>query len=179
MKKLLLVLFILVVVVGVWWWESPVLALKGLQDAAQDRDVAELEERIDLPAFRQSLKDELGEIMDRQAAANQLGPLGTMAGRAVVGQAVDELVTPEGLAAAMAAPPRDPVLRALAGSLGAVAQAQAKRTDWEIERGLSTFRVRRVSGDGVPLPDLLFERDGLGWDLVGIDIPDTLPAPTA
>ncbi|WJY19365.1 DUF2939 domain-containing protein [Alteriqipengyuania flavescens] len=168
MRKLLLVLFILVVVVGAWWWESPVMALKNLRDAAQDRDAAKLSRSIDLPAFRASLKNELGEMVEKEAAGN---PIAGVAGRVAVDRAVDQLITADGIAAAMADEPRDPLLRNIAGALGAVAMQQQNVENFDIDRGFNTFTVSRVNGEGAALATLIFHRDGLGWKLSGIDVP--------
>lgn len=172
MKKLLLLLFIVLAVIGLWYWESPYLALKNLQDAAQDRDVAELERSIDLPALQVSLKSELGAQLERRVGGGPLGRVGSGAGRAVIDGAVDQYVTAQQLGNAMAQPPRDPLLQAIAGSLGALATREAARTEWTLERGFNTFRVRREAGDGAALPALVFERHGIGWKLAGVDFPE-------
>lgn len=167
MRRLILLVAIIAVIVGAWWWQSPILALKNLQDAAENRDAAELAEVIDLPAFRASLKGELGEIVDREARGN---PLAGVAGKVAVGRAVDELITPEGIASAIASEPRDPLLRNIAGALGAVAVQQQDSAAWDIDRGFDTFSVTRSDGQGDPLATLLFSRNGLGWKLSGIDV---------
>lgn len=168
MRKILLLLFMLAVIVGAWWWESPVLALKNLRDAAADRDAAELARSIDLPAFRTSLKEELGEMVSKEAANN---PLAGAASRIAVDAAVEELVTAEGIAAAMANEPTDPLLRNIAGGLGAITMQQQNAEDWSISRGFNTFTVTRQNGEGAALATLIFSRDGLGWKLSGIDVP--------
>lgn len=169
MRKLLLLVFMVAVIVGAWWWESPILALKDLRDAAEDRDAAELAESIDLPAFRASLKEELAEMVNREAGGN---PVAGAIGRVATDRAVDQLVTPEGMAAAMANEPRDPLLRNIAGALGAVAVQQRDSAAWDIDRGFNSFSVTRSNPDGEPLATLLFSRSGLGWKLSGIDVPD-------
>jgi hypothetical protein len=49
---------------------------------------------------------------------------------------------------------------------------KAEDTDWEIERrGLDRFTARPKGKGGDKVPTLVFERDGLGWDLVDIEAP--------
>ncbi|MEW4449285.1 DUF2939 domain-containing protein [Qipengyuania sp. JC766] len=154
MKKLLLLAFITFAVVGLWYWESPILAAKNLQDAAEDRDVAELATLVDTTRFRQSIEREYGT-----AAASALPDL--LRG------------TPQGLAAIARLDPRDPALRGVVRSLPAIEWERAGQTGWTLHRGFNSFRMRRTSGDGVPLADLVFERRGIGWILVGVERRDT------
>lgn len=167
MRKLILLALMIAVIVGAWWWQSPILALKTLGDAAEDRDAAKLAEVIDLPAFRASLKEELREIVEQQARGN---PIAAAAGMIAIDRAVDELITAEGIASAMANEPRDPLLRNIAGALGAVAIQQRDSAVWDIDRGFDTFTVTSSDGAGQRLATLLFARHGLGWKLSGVDV---------
>lgn len=147
MKKLALVLFIVLAAAGLWWWESSRLATENLLDAAEDGDVAELEELVDAERFAASLRAELPQ---RTAPAPIAPPLSRPS----------------------ASPPAtmDPLLAGLAGDTQLVQLRQAAKTSWDLEReGLNSFRVVRRSGKGEALPALLFERDGLHWLLVGVE----------
>ena len=50
--------------------------------------------------------------------------------------------------------------------------SSSKSADWTIERdGMEHFRATLKSNDGAKAPTLIFRRDGIGWDLVDIEIP--------
>jgi hypothetical protein len=141
MKKLALVLFLVLAAAGLWWWESPRLATENLLDAAHDRDVAELEQLIDVAKFQASLRA-LPEWPD----------------------------APPRVDAPASHTDKDMLLAELAGEADMIALRRSGRTNWEIERhGLNRFRVLRRESDGAPLPPLLFARDGLHWKLVGAE----------
>jgi hypothetical protein len=47
-----------------------------------------------------------------------------------------------------------------------------EEVEWAIERdGLDRFRARREAPKGQRVPTMVFVRDGLGWELVDIEIP--------
>jgi hypothetical protein len=169
----------LVVAAGAgWYFASPAYAMGQLRDAAQAGDEDALEARIDFRQVRESLKEEMGARLAIELAEteddNPFGAFGAALAMNMVGGMVDAVVTPSGMAAM--------IERGRLQRPGQVAAgAEADPVDWEIERnGFDTFRATPVGPPGEPNPTLLFERDGLGWDLVGIDLPDGGPgAPPA
>lgn len=196
MKKILALILAAAVVIGGWWYASPLLALDGLRDAAVAGDEAELEERVDFPALRGSVKDQLRtaltDAVDSEGSDNPLGAAGAALGLGLVDGIVDTLVTPEWVAttvtegrmrqaqaetARKALPVREPAGSDTPGTPGpydpdAAPPATQGEIEWEIEReGLNSFRVTTQSAAGEPGPTLQFARDGLGWDLVGIAMP--------
>jgi hypothetical protein len=84
---------------------GPYLTVRALRIAIRDNDAAALAEQVDFPSLRSSLKAQLQDRLVRGAGADVqssvLGALGlSIAGRAADG-AVDMMVTPLGLGAAM------------------------------------------------------------------------------
>lgn len=199
MKKILALLLALAVLIGGWWYASPLMALDGLREAAEAGNEAELEERVDFPALRSSLKDQLRtaltEVMRNEGGDNPLGAAGAALGLGLVDGIVDGLVTPEWVARAVAEgqkrqgqvaaaretlPVREPAGPDTPGTpepraiepKGEPDRMSQSEPRYEIEReGLSSFRVRIESPAGEAGTTLLFARDGLGWDLVGIEMP--------
>lgn len=54
-----------------------------------------------------------------------------------------------------------------------IPQMLCEPADWIIERdGIDQFRATPKRKDGEKVPTLVFRRDGLGWDLVDIEIPE-------
>ncbi len=84
-------------------YASPYLALNNLKQAADSRDAAALSEYVDYPALRVSLKQQVGEMLQRriqaQHSSNPLLMLGAVIGAALIGPLVDAYATPEGVAA--------------------------------------------------------------------------------
>lgn len=190
MKKLVALVIALAVLVGGWWYASPLMALDGLRDAAQSGDQAELEQRVDFPALRSSVKEQLrGALtaaMESEGDDNPLGAAGAALGLGLVDGIVDTLVTPEWVATTVTEGQRrqaqaEAVQERLPAQETGTApprkaedppQATQREIEWEIEReGLNSFRVTTQNAVGDTGPTLLFARDGLGWDLVGIEMP--------
>ncbi|OIN99377.1 MAG: hypothetical protein AUJ49_11270 [Desulfovibrionaceae bacterium CG1_02_65_16] len=85
-------------------YASPYLAVRGLRNAAEARDVDGVASRVDFPALRQSLKASLGGRLTAQLRKNPNDPLaaiGLMFGANLVNQLVDAFLTPENIATLM------------------------------------------------------------------------------
>ncbi len=82
------------------WAVSPILAARALIRAAKAGDERGIEQRVDFPSLRGSLKDELNdELVDRmrrdpRVVESGLGGLGMMLAPMLLSGAVDTLVTP-------------------------------------------------------------------------------------
>ncbi|MCP3721700.1 DUF2939 domain-containing protein [Paraburkholderia sp. CNPSo 3272] len=84
-------------------YASPYIAVKHMKAAADARDAVALNEYVDYPALRLSLKQEVGEMLQRrvegQHSSNPLLILGAVIGAALISPLVDAYATPEGVAA--------------------------------------------------------------------------------
>jgi len=84
-------------------YASPYIAVKRMKAAADARDAATLNEYVDYPALRVSLKQQVGDMLHRrieaQHSSNPLLILGAVIGAALIGPLVDAYATPEGVAA--------------------------------------------------------------------------------
>jgi hypothetical protein len=115
----LIVVLVVIVVVAVlgYGYASPYLALDRLKRAADARDAQTVSEFVDYPAFRESLKEQIGGLLTRRLEArangNPLAAIGAMIGVALIGPLVDAYATPDGVAALLnGMPPRgDPTQR--------------------------------------------------------------------
>jgi hypothetical protein len=176
MKKLPVVAMVVVLLgVAALVYASPYIALSRMRAAAEKRDAAELSEYVDYPAVRESLKAEVTAQIsgDLNTPGGALRALGAAFASALVGPAVDRLVTPENLSLMLqGAPPAESAPES-GSALGGV----------ETETGyedLSTF-VATVSPRGSSTSvDLVLGRDGiLGWRLTGVRLPKSWLAPPA
>jgi hypothetical protein len=90
-------------------YASPYIAVKHMKAAADARDAATLNEYVDYPALRLSLKEQVGEMLHRriegQHSSNPLLILGAVIGAALIGPLVDAYATPDGVAALLSGMP--------------------------------------------------------------------------
>jgi len=163
------------------FFASPLLAVRGLIDAAERGDEAKLERLVDFPAFRQSLKEELNARLvaemraDLGGRASGLSGLGLLLAPALIGGAVDAFVTPPAVAA-MVRTAEVPNARDVVRDRAPTAPEEAKG---KVRRGyrysdMNTFVVRLTRDDepGEYL-DLQLQRRGLfSWKLAGLDLSD-------
>lgn len=176
-KSLVVVALVALFAAGVlWYFASPAYALSQLRDAAESGDKAQLEERIDFPKVKESLKSQFSALMMKEVAKAKeeegggFAAFGAMMAMAMIQPMIDGLVTPE----AMSNMIKEGKLKRAKEAAPAPA---AKPVDWSIDRdGLDRFRAIPTAEKGEEPPALVFERHGLGWKLADIDLPDELPA---
>ncbi len=165
MKKVLAFIVLIAIIIGGWYFASPWLAMKGLSDAAQAGDTAELEERVDFPALRASVSDQISEATRRrQGQGGLLGELGGAVAEQLGRRVTDRAVTPDAVGRLVAS-------GALAAGL-LPERLRGQEIEWDVERdGFDHFRAVGTFEDGTAGPILLFARDGLGWKLTGLELP--------
>ena len=112
-SKSVVITLIVVVVVAVLGliYASPYIALDRLKRAADARDAQTVNQYVDFPSLRESLKDQVGQLLtrkiDTQKSGNPLAMIGAMIGAALIGPLVDSYATPDGVAALLnGIPPR-------------------------------------------------------------------------
>jgi len=177
-KKLLTgVALAAVVLFAAAWGLAPIFTGQALIRAAKAGDSRKLEQLVDFPSLRASLKDELNKELiarmgrDPRLAASGLGGLGMMLAPMILSGAIDAAVTPEVLAQMVTtAEAPDPTRRS------APEPADA-RSDKDIHqawgyRDLNHFAVTLTDRDH---PDqhlaLILERRGLfTWKLAAVDL---------
>lgn len=157
------------------WAAAPVFAAQSLIRAAKAGDADRLEQLVDFPALRQSLKDELtAELaahMRRNPDADRLGGLGMILAPMLLSGAVDAAVTPEVVAHMVTtAEAPDPTVRDRPEP-GDERDGRDIHQAWGY-RDLNAFAVTLTDRDH---PDqrlaLILERRGLfSWKLAAVDI---------
>lgn len=170
MKKLVGLFAILI---GGWFWASPYYATYQLQAAVRQGDAARLASYVDFPAVRESLKSQLkAKALDELAlddTSNNLealgGLVGSLLGAALIDSVVDTLITADGLA-----------LLIRSGHLESSDTGAEEPTiidSWTVKhRDLSHFELRNTTATDPTV--LIFERTGLEWKLVRVQIPKSL-----
>ena len=156
---------VLIVAIGLWYFESPLWTLSRMKDAAEASDPAALNSYIDYPALRESLKEEVKAKLISEAQKDKSGLSGiTLAiGSVMVGPAIDALVTPAGMQAALRARRNQALAR------GDAPASIIKLPDHPVieRRGLSAFLLTSKDQPG---NGMLFKRDGLSWKLSGVEL---------
>jgi len=157
-----LVASLIALVVG-WEVASPWWTLKNMRDAAQAKDSERLASYIDFPSVRSDLRGQLIRLAVKKGPAPAYEAFVRKYGaRLIIDPIVDVIVSPRALRLAVSLAP---------ASDGGRSGSAAQRSCGMQRESLDRFRVRCAhlpNGQG----DLLFERRGLGWRMVGIDLPD-------
>jgi hypothetical protein len=190
---------IAVVALLAYGYASPYIALDRLKRAADARDAETVNQYVDYPALRESLKQQVTEVLMRRVEMhnNPFAAIGAMIGAALIGPLVDAYATPDGVAAllngmppsgkpgerpeppdgaaaASKAPSAPSAPRAASGygSTPDEAQQPAPPRSAAGYRGINEFAVtyhRRDTGD--TRYSAILHRDGLfSWKLVAVDL---------
>ncbi|HEX7931483.1 MAG TPA: DUF2939 domain-containing protein [Paraburkholderia sp.] len=111
-RPLIVTLIVIVVIAALGFaYASPYIALNNLKRAADTRDAQTVNQYVDFPALRESLKQQVTGLLTRRLGAhangNPLVAIGAMIGVALIGPLVDAYATPDGVAALLnGMPPR-------------------------------------------------------------------------
>ena len=172
MKAIALVFGLVIAVVVGWYEISPRYTLNEMRKAAEAGNGAKLSQWVDYESLKIDLKGELRRelLLEANRRGMERNPLVAL-GVELIPAGVDLLVTPEAVQAmfdaksAASTTGRGP---AAGSSRTGVMPVAIPRHGIVIERhGLSEFKVKTKGKDGAAL----FRRDGLGWKLVGFDMP--------
>jgi len=171
--------FLALLFAGVWLYFTPYLALRKIQAAAERGDAETLNEMVDFPAFRESVKQGVRTAVSREishsdeGSGNPFAALGGMIAGALVGPMVDAFVTPEGIAALTNGirPDSD-------GGRGGNGGERERTIDPDVEitreyEGVDRFVIHFVDEkSGKERVALVMHRDGLAdWKLSGVRLP--------
>lgn len=161
------------------YFATPFLTVNALVSAAKTGDEAALEQHVDFPAFRDSLKDQLtgrlmAEVNENPDVRNSgFGGLGMLLAPMVVDSAVDALVTAPTIAAMVSTGQEpDPTDIARSRTPEPIREDRDIRQSYAF-RDLNTFVLGLTDADRPNQTlKLLLKRQGLfGWKLSGIDLP--------
>lgn len=166
MRKLMIVLALMVAAFAGWWLGSPYWTLHQMQVAVRHNDSARLSQFIDYSAVRDNLKAEARSRILKEIPADGDGKgfatLGSAIAAVMINPLIDTLVTPEGLQVALARRSSDP-------TPGKGPRLPGTPDKPVIDhRGLDAFAVHDRNHDQ---GSLVFHRFGLGWKLVGFELP--------
>lgn len=151
---------------------SPFWAVYQFKDAGLTADVDKLDEAVDFPAVRESLKSQLTVAMttkmqsDPQMRSNPFAGLGMLMMPAIIDKMVDGFVTPDGISALLKHG-RVEKAETSAGNSPNVSYGYDYRN---LDRFAVTVKGPDVRDDAAP--KFVFERRGLfSWKMIRIEIP--------
>lgn len=155
---------------------TPYITATKIKQAVEQKDAVALDEYVDFPAVRQSLKEQLKAVAlkefatDTTLAEDPFAAVGTALVGVVVDNVIDTVVTPAGVTqlATTGLPKFDPEtgeLTAATPATGPIVQDSSMSYD-----SLSTFSIRIKDRDGVE-GRLVLRREGLfSWRLRDVQI---------
>ncbi|NKJ48274.1 hypothetical protein CIC12_16305 [Burkholderia sp. SG-MS1] len=187
-RPLLITLVVVVVIAALGFaYASPYIALNNLKRAADARDAQTVNQYVDFPALRDSLKEQIAGMLTRRLDADndsKMATIGAMIGVTLIGPLVDSYATPDGVAALLnGMPPRgDPgehppaaatqtPASPAAGDTPTTATTPASRQTTAGYRGLNEFVVTYRRGEANAHYSAVFRREGLfTWKLAAINL---------
>lgn len=172
MKKFPLFALVLCAAAG-WLYFTPYMAVNKLQAAAERGDAEALNEMVDFPALRTSLKSEVQGAVSRgisKDAGNPFAALGAAVTGVIVEPAVNAAVTPQGISLLMKG-------RAPTDNQDDEDAGEEKNWRDEVKIGrryeaadkfVVQYRDKATGDDQI---SLVMRRDGLRWRLAGVRFP--------
>jgi hypothetical protein len=162
------------VCVAAWVGAGPYITLHQIKVAAEAGDVEALEDLVDFPSFKESIKETVKAMMAKQMTKGELrdnpfAGLGMLLATAFIDPMVDAFVSPSGIAALTSGKkPEQPTVQKVPATKTASNNDSTNRSDVQADMGfesLSKFLVKFHSAgkeDGVTL---VLKRHGLFWKL--------------
>jgi hypothetical protein len=158
-------------VAAAWLYFTPYMAVNKLQAAAERGDSQALNEMVDFPALRTSIRTEIQSATARgiQKDGGVFAAFGAAAAGFVVGPVVDAAVTPEGIGLLMKGQ-RPSNKRDDSGDDDETWRDDVKISRrWEAsDRFVVQYSDRESGGERIAL---VMRRDGLDWKLAGVRFP--------
>lgn len=171
MNKFLGIAFAALLLGGGAYVGSPYLAANDIKNAAISGDADQLEDKVDFPAVRESLKSQVSTALtqkmntDPSMKDNPFAGLAMVMIPAIVDKTVDAYVTSDGLSALVR------------GAKPAEAKAAPSSENPDVEYtyewvNADRFRVKTANSKTQKVgPTLVFERQGFtSWKLVKVDV---------
>lgn len=149
---------ILALIAAVWLAFSPYLALNGIRNAVEARDAEALNAYVDYDAVRADLKEQVSVRIAKEMASGKGNAAGAAMAAAFINPMIDAMVQPAMMTAMLAGDQAKP-------------GPKAKITGDEVEVDRSSL-TRFVVWDKNRKGGVVFEMRGLGWKMVGLQLPE-------
>ena len=173
---------------GGYWYYSPMLSMKSMQSALEQRDADAFNQHVDYERLRESFKGQMSAMMAEQmgsSGTSGAGALGAMLGLAMVNQMVDAFIRPEVVMRLMQSGEMDSAGRdgRPKQSSGSSGPSGSKGTPdsgddirWEVERKgfnrVIAYRMESGETDTTRALGVVFERYGFSqWKVTELRMP--------
>ena len=157
------------IAIALWWYKaSPYYAVAGLRNAALRGDTEDLGRRVDFVRLREEIKAQVSvQIignMTEKLSGNPFAALGLALATKMTDVMVDAMITPAGIMS-LVEQRSDRKSEEISGfGLVTAPYLAVRRT------GLDAFEIYSIDEEDRNIT-LRFNRDGLGWRLVGLKMP--------
>jgi hypothetical protein len=179
-------LFILILVwlavVSLWAYYSPYRTLNKIREAAEKEDMAALQDLIDFPSVRESLKEQFKskiiKKMEVELKDNPFASFGTALVNNLIDSMVDACVTPEGISHMVKG--IEPKFNRLQDHNVKIDNEAEGNTENKISKkyryvGLSKFIASLcIDEENLGCISLILWRDGLKWKLTAVQLPESI-----
>lgn len=168
---------VIVIAIVAYLYASPYLVLRNMQSAAQQGDSEKLNQYIDYPSVRQSLKDQLNAHMLKelkQEHNNEFAALGAMLATSMTDTLLDAVITPTGVGLMLQGKNLNPSHMPNANASAAQQQEQSEeKVDYKTYYTSMNRFVVDVSNKQRhdQRVKVIMERDGLSWKLKELIVP--------
>jgi hypothetical protein len=160
--------------IGGWQYATPYITLYQMYDAAKKQDFQGVATHVDFLALRDSVKANVNSIVQTKSI-EQNNPLMGLVGAALSGfllnPVVDAVVTPEGVTGLLLG---QRIL--LNPTEGQGADQSQKPPDVDVKPRYESFDRFVVGvkpkGEDLPPVDIILHREGLGWKVTGLRLPE-------
>ncbi len=177
-KRLLIILVIALVALIGWIAAGPYLAIHGIRQAIESRDIPRLECYVDYPMLRANVKaqieDRIAREIGRRFGDQAAGSMASSVAGMLSDNAVDAMVSPAGIAVLLQG---RSLLERASGNVDPEGGLTAGPKPYDPLKDAKThfaspskFVATVHSVDGKPV-DFIFERQGLRWRLTDITLP--------
>lgn len=167
---------LVIVVLLTFYAISPWIAVAGLRNAAKNNDVADLEEYVDFPALRESLKgwitaSMMKSMQTKDLKDNPFAGLGMLLANSLVGPMVDAMITPSALGAMASGQ-----FKGTAPKGAIIADNNSNDSPSFFATGMHYTSLNRFvfeKENNGKFMQIQFRRSGIfGWKLYGVKLPD-------
>ena len=170
---------VILIAILAYLYASPYLALKNMKTAAQQNDLETINQYIDYPSVRQSLKEQLNAYMLkelRQESDNEFAKFGTMLASSMTDSLLDAVITPSGVGLMLQGknlnPSHMPLQTTTTSHIDAV---EKDREKVEYKMYYSSFNRFVINIKNTERHDqrvqVIMQRDGLNWQIKQLIIP--------
>jgi hypothetical protein len=167
----------IVIVISAYLYASPYLALKNLKSAAEQNDIETINQYIDYPSVRQSLKDQLSAYMledSKPEKSNTLAKFGKMLANSMAEPLLDAVVTPTGIGLILQGKNLNPShMSSNTPMTNDPQQAKEENTEYKLyytsfNRFVIDVKSKQRHNQQV---QVVMQREGLHWQIKQIIIP--------